>query len=100
MTMKDSLLIDSGLPNNFWAEAMETSNYIRNRLPTKSMNHGKLIPEEAWMNQRQNLEHVCIFGSLVLVNIPHEKRSKSDFRKVWEGILIGYIVDTTKHFRV
>lgn len=26
VTMKDSLLIDSGLPNDLWAEAMETSN--------------------------------------------------------------------------
>lgn len=99
-TMKDSLLIDSGLSNDFWAKAMEKSNYLRNRLPTKSRNHKELIPKEAWTNRRQNLAHVCIFGSLVLVNIPHEKRSKSDFRKTWEGILIGYSVDTTKHFRV
>lgn len=61
-TMKDSLLIDSGLPNNFWAEAMETANYLRNRLPTKSRNHGELIPEEAWTEKRQNLAHVRIFG--------------------------------------
>lgn len=100
VTMKDSLLIDSGLPNDFWAEAMETSNYLRNRLPTKSRGHGELIPEEEWTNRKQNLSHVRIFGSLVLVDIPHEKRSKSDFRKAWEGILIGYSPDTTKHFRV
>ena len=28
VTMKDSLLIDSDLPNNFWAEAIKTSNYL------------------------------------------------------------------------
>ena len=27
-TMKDSLLIDGGLPLNFWVEAMDTSNYL------------------------------------------------------------------------
>lgn len=95
--MKDSLLIDSGPPNNFWAEAMETSNYLRNRLPTKSRNHGELIPEEAWTGKRQNLAHVRILGSLVLIDIPPEERSKSDFRKALEGILIGYSNDTTKH---
>ena len=100
VTMKDSLLIDSGLPNDFWAEAMETSNYLRNRLPTRSRSHRELIPEEAWTNRRQNLSHIRIFGSLVLVDIPHKKRSKSDFQKAWEGILIGYNTDTTKHFRV
>lgn len=36
VTMKNSLLVDSRLPLNFWAEAIETANYLRNRLPTKS----------------------------------------------------------------
>lgn len=26
--IKDSLLIDSGLPNNFWAKAIKTANYF------------------------------------------------------------------------
>lgn len=28
VTMKDSLLVDSGLPLKFWAKAMDTANYI------------------------------------------------------------------------
>lgn len=44
VTMKDSMFIDNSLPNRFWAEAMETANYLRNRLPTKSKNHGEMIP--------------------------------------------------------
>lgn len=35
-TMKDSMLIDSGLPNGFWTEAMETANYLQNRLPDQN----------------------------------------------------------------
>ena len=77
---------------------METVNYLRNRLPTKSKNHGEIIPQEIWTNQQQNLQHIRIFGSLALFNIPKEKRSKSDYQKVWEGILIGYSSDITKHF--
>ncbi len=46
VTMKDSHLLDSGLPLDFWAEAMDTANYLRNRLPTKSQ-MGELIPNEA-----------------------------------------------------
>lgn len=98
--MKDSMLIDSGLPNVFWAEAMETANYIRNRLPTKSKTHGEMIPEESWTSRRQDLRHIRIFGSLALCNIPDEKRSKSDYQKVWKGIIIGYSPDTTKNFRI
>lgn len=55
VTMKDSILIDSGLPNNFWAEAMETANYFCNKLPTRSKNHSEVIPEEIWTGQRQDL---------------------------------------------
>lgn len=77
--MKDLMLIDSGLSNDFWAEVMETANYLCNRLPTKSKNHSKVISEEAWIGQYQNLWHVHIFSSLVLSNIPKEKRSKSDY---------------------
>lgn len=46
VTMKDSLLIDSDLPLEFWAEAMDTVNYLRNRLSTKNQ-RGGMIPEEA-----------------------------------------------------
>lgn len=60
VTMKDSMLIDSGLPNRFWAEAIETANYLRNRLPTKTKSHGEIIPEETRTGRRQNLQHACI----------------------------------------
>lgn len=42
ITIKNSMLIDIGLSNNFWAEAMETTNYFYNRLPTKSKNHSEI----------------------------------------------------------
>ena len=44
--MKDSLLIDSSLLLEFWAEAMDTANYLQNRFPTKSQRR-KMILEEA-----------------------------------------------------
>lgn len=76
------MLIDSGLLNNFWAEAIEIANYLCNRLPTRSKNYNEVILEEMWTGQYQNLQHICIFGSLVLSNIFKEKRSKSDYQKV------------------
>lgn len=78
VTIKDLMLIDSGLPNGFWAEAMETANYLRNKLSTRIKSHKEVIPEELWTGQKQNLQHICIFGSLTLRNIPEEKRSKFD----------------------
>ena len=97
-TIKDLLLIDSGLPVNFWAEAMDTANYLRNWLPTRREGP-TFIPEEAWTNTRQNLGQVRIFGNRVSTFIPSKKRTKSDVRRTWKGILIGY-TGTSKHLRV
>lgn len=71
--MKDSLLMANGLPNNFWAKAIETSNYLQNRLLIRSQCHRELVPKEAWTNQRQSFAYICIFDNLVFINIPHKK---------------------------
>lgn len=96
--IKDSLLIDSRLPLEFWAEVMDTANYLRNRLSTKSQ-RGELIPDECWTGKKQDVSHVKVFGSTVSVVIPREKSHKSDVHKNWQGIFIGYSQDTTKHVR-
>ena len=96
--MKDLILIDSDLPVNFWAEAMNTANYLHNYLPTKR-DGPTIIPEKAWPNVRQNLEHVRIFRSRVSKFILTQKHLKLDVWETWKGIFIGYI-GTTKHLKV
>lgn len=100
VTMKNSILINSGLLNRFWAKTIETTNYLQNRLSTRSKNHGKMISQEAWIGRWQDLYYICIFGSLIFYNILEEKKVKSDYRKVWERILIEYSPYTSKHFRI
>lgn len=97
--MKDSLLINSGLFLEFWAEVIDTANYFRNRLPTRSQK-SKLIPEKAQTKKKQNISHVKVFGSTVSILILHEKRYKSDINNNWKRIFIGYSQDTLKHVRV
>lgn len=95
-TMKDSMLIDSGLSNRFWAEAMDTANYIRNRLPTRG---SVQACSGVVLIQIPYLGHLRIFGSTVYAHISKEKRQKSDVKRTWIGILIGYM-PTTKQIRV
>lgn len=45
-TIKDILLIDNGLPVNFWVETMDTSNYLQNKLFIKR-SKCIVIPKEA-----------------------------------------------------
>ena len=75
--MKDLLLLDSKLSLDFWAEAMGIANYSQNKLSTKSQ-QGKLIPEEAWTLEKQDVSHLKVFGSLVRIEIPKKKCQKSD----------------------
>ena len=94
--MKDSMLLDAKLPNRFWAEAMDTANYLRNRLPT----HARTVtPEEAWTEQQPSLKHIQIFDSLLYVHIPAERRVKSDLNWTWKGIFVRY-TNTSKQIKV
>ena len=46
ITVKDSLLINSGLFNNFWVKTIETANYLHNQLSTKTESHRKFMREK------------------------------------------------------
>ena len=80
--MKNSLLIDSKLPINFWAKAMDTANYPQNRLPSRRADKTVILLEEAWTNINQNVEYIHIFRSKVNTYISTEKHSKSDIQKI------------------
>ena len=44
--IKDLMLINNELLNRFWTEKIKTTNYLQNKLLTKSKNHSKLISKE------------------------------------------------------
>ncbi|CAK9826054.1 Retrovirus-related Pol polyprotein from transposon TNT 1-94 [Anthophora retusa] len=85
--MARCLLIQSGLPPSFWAEAISTSNYIRNRCPTKSLND--TTPFEAWIGRKPSVAHLREFGCRVYCLNTNKQRGKFEAR-AREGVLIGY----------
>lgn len=90
------LLIQSGLPAKFWAEAVNTANYIRNRCPTKSLNGS--TPYGIWYGHPPNVSHLQNFGCKVFCLNNDPNKGKLDPRSK-EGIFLGYS-ETTKGFRV
>lgn len=80
------MLIDSGLSEKFWAEAIVTAAYLLNRMPTRN---DVRSPEEIWSNKKPNLKHIRIFGCKAMVHVPKEKRSKFAPKSI-ECILVGY----------
>ncbi|XP_020679649.1 protein argonaute 1A-like [Dendrobium catenatum] len=57
-----ALLHASGLPNNFWAEAVSTANYLINRLPSSAITN--VTPYYRLYGTQANYDHLRTFGCL------------------------------------
>ena len=82
-----SMLHHGGLPKRFWAEAVATVVYIRNRSPTSCLK--EKTPYEIWHGEKPNVNNLKVFGCNALVHVPDEKRSKLDKKSV-ECVFVGY----------
>lgn len=90
------LLFDAKLDKRFWAEAVSTAVYLKNRSIASGLNDK--TPYEMWHEKKPILSHIRIFGSPVMVHIPKERRTKWD-KKARQHILIGYS-EHVKGYRV
>ena len=82
-----TMLCESGVPKNFWAEALATAVYLRNRCPTKAVTG--MTPFEAWNGEKPSVDHLKVFGCLCYAHIPKDERKKLD-SKAREAIFLGY----------
>ncbi|KAG8492723.1 hypothetical protein CXB51_010438 [Gossypium anomalum] len=87
LDMAGCLLFEAKMPNNFWAEAVNTSVYLLNRLSTNAVK-GK-TPFEAWFGQKPTVSHLRVFGCLCYALVPAEKRTKLEKRSM-PGVFVGY----------
>src|SRR2546423_6929230 len=107
--MASTMLIESGLPDGFWAEAFRTATYLRARCPTNrravtnsrsEATSSEATPYEQYYQQKPEYSHLHPFGCCVYVTTPREKRTKVlSQHRAWKGILLGY-TKTTKQYRV
>ncbi|KAK4325723.1 hypothetical protein Pmani_003666 [Petrolisthes manimaculis] len=82
-----AMLIDSGLPHRFWAEALSTACYLKNRSPARALN-GK-TPCQALMGKKPSVHHLRIFGCVCYAHVPKDERRKLDPKSV-KCIFLGY----------
>ena len=84
-----SMIIRSSLPVDFWWDAYEASNFITNRLPTKTA-FGFQTPYEGVYFEIPDLSKLRVWGCKCYITIPKTYRRK-DFRdKCQVGYLMGY----------
>ena len=82
-----SMLADAKLPYSFWAEAVSTAVYLRNRSPTKALKD--MTPFEAWTKEKPKIEHLRVFGCDAYAHIPKDERAKFE-SKSRKSIFVGY----------
>ena len=91
-----SMLVGAKLPQKFWAEALATAVYLRNRSPTKSISDS--TPYESWSGRKATANHLKVFGCVAYAHISKEERRKLD-PKAKKCILLGYGT-TVKGYRL
>ena len=85
------MLHEAGLPSSFWAEALATAVYLRNRSPTSAVDGA--TPYEKWYGSKPDLQHLRVFGCAAYGMVPKGQRRKLD-PKAKKLIMVGY---STQH---
>jgi len=85
------MLANAKLPQKFWAEALSTAAYLRNRSPTKAVK--QMTPFEAWTNEKPIVEHLQVFGCDAYSHVAKDERQKLD-SKARKCIFVGYSAET------
>jgi hypothetical protein len=91
-----AMIYVQALPMSLWAEACNTTMYIQNRSPHCILK-GK-TPKEAFIGVKPKVSHLRIFGCLVYIHVPKEKRTKMEPSRK-KGMFVGYS-ETSKAYRI
>jgi hypothetical protein len=90
------MINDQGLPMHLWAEASITTVYVQNRSPHKIL--GNKTHKEVFTGKKPEVSHLRIFGCLVFVHVPKEKRTKLEPLGK-KGTFVGYS-ETLKAYKI
>src|SRR6201995_368320 len=82
-----SMIHAQGLGQEYWAEAVVTAAYIRNRVVSRSTQ--RKSPYELCYGKKPTVKHLRVWGCEAYAHVPHERRSKFDAKAV-KCILVGY----------
>ena len=93
--MARTMIIEAAMPESFWAEAVRTAAYIRNRTTTKVL--PDKTPHEMWYKFKPAVGHLKTFGAKAVVL---DKTAKKKFAaKGMECVMVGYS-EVSKAYRL
>ena len=77
MESAKAMMSQARLSSCFWAQAISTASYLRNRLITAALADGKTLYEK-WYDRKPNLEHFRVFGCIAYAHVSDCNRRKLD----------------------
>ena len=92
-----AMMSQAYLSKSFWAEAVATATYLRNRMVTAALKDG-LTPYQMWVGKKPDLRNIRTFGCMVYSHIPEGERRKLD-RKAHKLRFVGY-TESTSNYKV
>ena len=69
------MVVHAALSKTYWAEAVSTAFYIKNRSPSQSL-AGHITPYEAWYGRKPDLSDLKVFGCIAYAHIPDGQRMR------------------------
>ena len=87
MEIARAMIHDQYLTMCLWVKATRTVSYVHNRISHSAL--GNKTPEEMFTGENPEVSHLKIFGCLVYLHVPKEKRSVLDSSRK-KGIFVGY----------
>ena len=82
-----TMITAAGLPKSYWAAAVRTAVYLRNRLPTSAVQG--MTPHEAFFGVKPEVSDLRRFGCHAFVRVPTPNRGKLDER-ARSCVFVGY----------
>jgi hypothetical protein len=90
------MIHDQNIPMFLWIKASNTIVYIHNISPHQILEDKTL--EEAFIEVKLEVNHLRIFGCIVYIHVPKEKRTELEPSRK-EGTFVGYR-ETSKYYRI
>lgn len=88
MSLVRAIMHHRGVEKRFWAEALSTAVYVRNRVTSRSL-PADTTPHHIWAGTPPNVSLMRVFGSKCWYVIPRSKVGKLDARSK-EAMMVGY----------
>ena len=88
LTKTRALLGHANLDSKFWADAVNTANYLRNISPTRKLD--KITPYERWYGSKPKVSHLRIWGCRAFVHNEGNHRKSKIQPRATPMIFVGY----------